>query len=204
MSFRIFGHTVTLTSPRCALRSRSIRVRDCPMPPPIDSGIRSSKNGAVVGQLQEVSLLAEFQLLLQGFLGDADAHGAQFVAALGDGVPHQDVAVQPVRGLSGFLAGVGDPVVVVGGAHLVRIAVLQWPADADNEDGRIFLQDLPSRAACAAGRDRCRGSLRRAGRSAPRADWGNAGPSAWGNISRANCSAPTITFQILLTTAFRK
>ena len=34
MSFRIFGHTVTLTSPRWALRSRVIRVRACPMPPP--------------------------------------------------------------------------------------------------------------------------------------------------------------------------
>lgn len=38
ISFRIFGHTVTLTSPKCALRSRSISVRDCPIPPPIDSG----------------------------------------------------------------------------------------------------------------------------------------------------------------------
>ena len=39
MSFRIFGQTVTLTSPRCALRSNNIRVRDWPMPPPIDRGI---------------------------------------------------------------------------------------------------------------------------------------------------------------------
>jgi len=39
ISFRIFGHTVTLTSPRWALRSNSIKVRDCPIPPPIESGI---------------------------------------------------------------------------------------------------------------------------------------------------------------------
>jgi len=39
ISFRIFGQTVTLTSPRCALRSNCINVRDCPMPPPIESGI---------------------------------------------------------------------------------------------------------------------------------------------------------------------
>jgi hypothetical protein len=39
ISLRIFGHTVTLTSPRCALRRRSISVRDWPMPPPIESGI---------------------------------------------------------------------------------------------------------------------------------------------------------------------
>src|SRR4029077_14690635 len=31
ISFTIFGHTVTLTSPSCAFRNRSIRVRDCPM-----------------------------------------------------------------------------------------------------------------------------------------------------------------------------
>ena len=38
ISFNIFGQTVTLTSPRWALRNRSIRVRDCPMPPPMESG----------------------------------------------------------------------------------------------------------------------------------------------------------------------
>jgi len=41
ISFRIFGHTVTLTSPRCAFRKSSIRVRDWPIPPPIESGIWS-------------------------------------------------------------------------------------------------------------------------------------------------------------------
>ena len=30
MSFSSWGHTLTLTSPRCALRSRSICVRDYP------------------------------------------------------------------------------------------------------------------------------------------------------------------------------
>jgi hypothetical protein len=39
MSLRILGHTVTLTSPRCALRSSIMYTRDCPMPPPIDRGI---------------------------------------------------------------------------------------------------------------------------------------------------------------------
>lgn len=32
MSFRILGQTLTDTSPRCALRSKSMRVRDWPMP----------------------------------------------------------------------------------------------------------------------------------------------------------------------------
>ena len=39
ISFRILGHTVTLTSPRCALWSSSIWVRDWPMPPPIERGV---------------------------------------------------------------------------------------------------------------------------------------------------------------------
>jgi len=38
MSFSTFGQTLTLTSPRCALRSSSIIVRDCPIPAPIESG----------------------------------------------------------------------------------------------------------------------------------------------------------------------
>ena len=41
MSLRIWGHTVTDTSPRCALRRRYMYVRDWPMPPPIESGISS-------------------------------------------------------------------------------------------------------------------------------------------------------------------
>lgn len=39
ISFKIFGQTVTLTSPRWALRRSSISVRDWPMPPPMESGI---------------------------------------------------------------------------------------------------------------------------------------------------------------------
>ncbi len=39
ISFSAFGQIVTLISPRCALRSRSMSVLDCPIPPPIESGI---------------------------------------------------------------------------------------------------------------------------------------------------------------------
>ena len=38
-----FDHTVTLTSPRCAFLSREMKVRDCPIPPPMLSGISSSR-----------------------------------------------------------------------------------------------------------------------------------------------------------------
>lgn len=41
ISFSSFGQTVTLTSPRWALRSSSMVVRDWPMPPPMLSGISS-------------------------------------------------------------------------------------------------------------------------------------------------------------------
>jgi len=49
------GQTVTLTSPRCALRSRSIVVRDCPMPPPIESGIWSFRIAWWYGSLRKSS-----------------------------------------------------------------------------------------------------------------------------------------------------
>ena len=39
ISLRIFGHTLTLTSPRCALWRSSIWVRDWPIPPPIERGV---------------------------------------------------------------------------------------------------------------------------------------------------------------------
>jgi hypothetical protein len=41
ISLRIFGQTVTLTSPRWALRRSIMKVRDCPMPPPMLSGSAS-------------------------------------------------------------------------------------------------------------------------------------------------------------------
>jgi len=41
ISFSCLGQTDTVTSPRCAVRSRYMKVRDCPMPPPIESGIWS-------------------------------------------------------------------------------------------------------------------------------------------------------------------
>src|SRR5436853_6513521 len=63
------------------------------------------------------------------------------MAALGYIVPNQDVAVESMGIFAGLLAGVGDPIVVVGGAHLVWIAILQWPANPKDEDGRMLLQD---------------------------------------------------------------
>jgi len=58
MSLRIFGHTVTLTSPRSAFRNSSIKLRDGPMPRPIESGIRS--RGSRFGKkAQEVELLRD-------------------------------------------------------------------------------------------------------------------------------------------------
>jgi hypothetical protein len=99
------------------------------------------ENGVVVRKPQEVELLGQFELLFGGILRHADSHRGQFVATLGHRIPHEDVAVQAMRGFAHFLAGVGDPVVVVGGAHLVGIAVFQWSAGADDEDGGTFLKN---------------------------------------------------------------
>lgn len=41
ISLSCFGHTVALTSPRCAIRSRYMQRRDWPIPPPMESGISS-------------------------------------------------------------------------------------------------------------------------------------------------------------------
>src|ERR1039457_969013 len=63
------------------------------------------------------------------------------MAALGDGVPNQDVAVESVHGAALGRMGFGDPIVVIGGAHFVGIAIGQSPSDADDEDGGMLLQD---------------------------------------------------------------
>ena len=56
ISLSCFGQTVTLTSPRCALRSSSMVVRDWPMPPPIDSGISSFRIAWWYGSFRKSSL----------------------------------------------------------------------------------------------------------------------------------------------------
>src|SRR5215472_14485451 len=63
------------------------------------------------------------------------------MSALGDMIPDENVAVQAVSIAVGLRAGIGDPVIVIGSPHLVRISVIQWPADASDEDGRIFLKN---------------------------------------------------------------
>ena len=63
------------------------------------------------------------------------------MATLRDRVPDQDVAVQAVHRPPVGCDGGGYPVVVVGRPQLVRIPVLERPADADDEDGRDLLQD---------------------------------------------------------------
>ncbi len=58
ISFRILGHTVTLTSPRCAFFSSSIKVRDWPMPPPMLSGM-VIQDPPGDGESAEVELLVD-------------------------------------------------------------------------------------------------------------------------------------------------
>ena len=77
-----------------------MKVRDWPMPPPIDSGISSFRIAWWYGSFRKSSLAGDLELLPQRLLGDADAHRGQLVAALGDRVPDQDVAVEAVHRLA--------------------------------------------------------------------------------------------------------
>jgi hypothetical protein len=57
------------------------------------------------------------------------------VAAPRDVIPDQNVAIQAVVSLAIEMLGFRNPIVVIGGAHFVRIAVVEWMANADDEDG---------------------------------------------------------------------
>ena len=66
------------------------------MPPPIDSGSVPSTIPRWYGRSQPVELPGELQLLAQRRRVDPYAHRAELVAAPGDRVPDQDVAVEAV------------------------------------------------------------------------------------------------------------
>src|SRR6266567_6213060 len=89
----------------------------------------------VVGKFEIVEEVRDLELAAESLGVDADAHGSEYMAALRDVVPDQDVAVESVRVARSLLAGVSDPVVVIGGTILVRQAVEQRPADTDDEHG---------------------------------------------------------------------
>src|ERR1039458_9676098 len=63
------------------------------------------------------------------------------MAAPGDWVPDQDVAVESMHGAALGRLGFGDPIVVIGGAHFVGIAIGESPSNTDDEDGGVLLQD---------------------------------------------------------------
>ena len=102
ISFSTFGQTVTLTSPRWALRSSSIRVRDWPMPPPMESGISLLMMRLMIGELEIVEQVRHFELLRRGFRRSRGCPWTEFVAALSDVVPDQNVAVESVSIAAGL------------------------------------------------------------------------------------------------------
>ena len=116
-------------------------MRDWPMPPPIDSGISSLRIAWWYGSSRKSSWPGHLELETQRLLRDPDAHRGQLVAPPGDGVPDEDVAVEPVHRAPVLGRGLGHPVVVVGGAQLVRVAVGERPADAVDEDRRVVLEE---------------------------------------------------------------
>src|SRR5689334_21275304 len=56
-------------------------------------------------------------------------------------VPHEDVAIQTMGVASGLIMSVGDPIIVIGSAHFVWISILQQPANANNKDGGMVLEN---------------------------------------------------------------
>ena len=79
-------------------------------------------------QLGALRAAGLFQLGGQGFLADADPHAGDLEGAAQDIVPHQNIAVE-------------SPIVIVGGAAVVRLAALQLVADAHDKDRSLFLAD---------------------------------------------------------------
>ncbi len=70
----------------------------------------------VVGQGGAVHVAGDFELTAQGFFVDADAHAGKFDGTVERFKPDEDIAVE-------------GPIVVVGGAAIVRHAVGKFAAD---------------------------------------------------------------------------
>ena len=102
------------------------------------AGEFSGEQALVEGEVRLPLLTLDFQLAAQGLLVHADAHAGQFERPLEDVVPDQDVAVEALESL--FVGAA--PVVVVGGAAVMRLPVRQDPADADDEDGSPAAHNL--------------------------------------------------------------
>ena len=84
-----------------------------------------------------VFLALKLKLALQCLAVYADAHRRQLERALQHRIPYKDVAVK--SGLA--ILGNSRPVVVVGGASVVLLAVGKLAADANDEHSSILLAD---------------------------------------------------------------
>jgi hypothetical protein len=94
----------------------------------------------VIWKFEVFHQIRHLELLDHGFFGDSNTHGGELMPSPCDRVPDQDVPVEPMGGLSGVARSVRYPIVIVGGSHLMRIPILEWVADANDENGRIFLE----------------------------------------------------------------
>lgn len=91
------------------------------------------KRVGVVREFEIVERVRHLQLFPKRLRIHSNAHRTEFVTAVRDVIPDQDVAVEAVSVAVGFVAGVGDPVIVIGGSHLVGVLVFQGPTDSDNQ-----------------------------------------------------------------------
>ena len=79
--------------------------------------------GPVKAALEAACRYLAYELGSQGIRVHANSHRRKFVTALGHRVPHQDVAIETVRLFMCLFLRFSDPVIVVGGSVLVRVAV---------------------------------------------------------------------------------
>ncbi len=96
----------------------------------------------VVRQREEMELVGNLQLFLERFGVHPDAHRCQLVASLCHRVPDKNIPIEAMHGSAVPGHRLGDPVIVIGRSHFVRVAVLEYPADPVDKDRRVFLQDL--------------------------------------------------------------
>jgi hypothetical protein len=82
-------------------------------------------DGMVIRELQEIELPRYFELAPESLSVDTNAHGTEFVAPPRGVIPDQNVAIQAVVSLVIDMLGFRNPIVVIGGARFVTIAVVE-------------------------------------------------------------------------------
>ena len=81
-------------------------------------------DGLVVWEVKKIFLARHLELNPESVFSYPDAHRCQLVASLRHRVPHQNISVQPMILLTVLDDSLGNPIVIVSGAHLMRVTIL--------------------------------------------------------------------------------